>query len=403
MTPPCPEHTSNVVPGAGSALGGLLAQRLLRLRARVVLRASIACLLFAGSPGAPAEAALTASPPRPRLAVAAGGAAVATVVLRNDGAEPARLDVAVRDWSIDGGTARGLTYHPPGTLERSAAPYIQVLPERLDLPPGGSGEIKVSITLPPEAAGSYFAALLIARRPAAVEDGPGKRLRIGLNYGHLITVDTAGNTTFAAELHSFDASRPDDTGGFTVTTHLTNVGDAGLRPEGSVAILSEEGGLVTKAPIPITFAHPGGDLDIVARFEDVLAPGRYEVIGTIDLGGGRFLAPELTLEVVDALEIAHLSVATVASGSAAAVEVDNPGNVTHRLTGRIEIRDAAGGLVHERETSEPLLALPDRRAAATFDLGDLPAGRYVARVELGDGPVRLEATEALELRAPGAP
>ena len=48
-------------------------------------------------------------------------------------------------------------------------------------------------------------------------------------------------------------------------------------------------------------------------------------------------------------------------------------------------------------------AVSDRRAAATFDLGDLPAVRYVARVELGDESVRLEATHAFELPAPGAP
>lgn len=347
--------------------------------------------VFAASASIAAAGSMSMTPPRTRLAIAPGGHGSQTITVTNGTEAPVTCRVEVVDWTIGGGTAEGLEYHPPGTQERTCSGWLQALPEAFDLASGENQEISVSITLPDTAEGSYFSALLINMRPDTPAPTEGITTQTALNFGHLVTIDTEDRTTWAASVDTFYVSRPDDTRPLEIRAVIRNQGDAGLRPEGSFAVVDTAGVLMGKVDMKVYFAQPGGVMRVTETWDGLLGPGAYQVIGTIDIGGDQFLSPELAFEVVNRVEIAGVRVSEAADSFEAIVQVDNTGNITSILSTGLEIRDESGGLMRAM-VGDDITVLPGDAAEGRFNLPVVPAGPYVLTIYLrGSGHI-LEAT-----------
>jgi hypothetical protein len=353
--------------------------------------------VFAVSASVATAGSMSMSPPRTRLSISPGGHGSQTITVTNGTESPVTCRVQVADWTIGGGSAEGLKYHPPGTQERSCTQWLQALPEAFDLAPEESREISVSITLPDTAEGSYFSALLINMRPDTPAPTEGITTQTALNFGHLVTIDTEGRTIWAASVDTFYVSKPDDTRPLEIGAVISNQGDAGLRPEGSFAIVDTAGVLMGKVDMKVYFAQPGGVMQVSETWDGLLVPGVYQVIGTIDLGGDQFLSPELEFEVVDLVEITSLSTSEIADSLEATVRVENSGNITAILKSGYEIHDPSGTLIHGT-FADDLTVLPGETGEGRFSLPELPSGTYILTVNLQNSAHMLEATAPIQVQ-----
>ncbi len=358
-----------------------------------MLRPVVLSLLLAGG----SEAALRVSPVRTRLEVPPGGHAASSITVTNEGDAPVAVRVGVVDWTVEGGSPEGLRIHPPGTRPRSCAAAIEVWPASLEVPPGRSASVSLAVHLPREAEGSCFSAVLLEATVGALALGNGAAARLGVNVAHLVTADAAGRVDFSAELLDLAVGRPDDTGDLEVLATLRNTGNAGIRPEGSFAVLDGKGRMVARIPLGASFAQPGGEIRLRERWEGRLEPGDYRLVGTLDLGGGRFLTPEKTFRVADHVEVASLGVTLSEGAPRATLRLANPGNVTHFLSGEVEVF-AEDGRVVSKAGVAPFLVLPGRETDATVELpANAAKGRRLS-VCLSDDRVTVAAEGSLDLR-----
>ncbi len=343
-----------------------------------------------------AQASVSMSPPRTRLSIAPGSHGRQTISIRSLAETPITCSVRSADWTIENGTADGLRYHAPGTRERSCTPWIQVWPDVFELPPGGRQDISLSVALPDSAEGSYFSALILEVQNDTQPGAEGFLASTRINFGHLITVDTAGRTTWSAEIEDFRVSRPDDTRGLEIRASIRNLGNAALRPEGFLAIVDAEGVLVGRIPLKTYFAQPGGTIQLSEVWEGLLEEGVYNAIGTIDLGGDQILVPELEFEVTDQVELTGVDVARHGSRVEANVRARNLGNLTAVLGMRIHLRSASGVPIGSFAAGE-LTVLPGGTAEKLVDLGILPPGRYELEVLAANDAYSLETTERFQV------
>jgi len=327
----------------------------------------------------PASAQVSISPPGTRLVVPPGGHGLHVVTVANRSEEPMRGHVVLRDWTLSDDESGGVRYHEPGTQVRSCTERVQVVPEAYTLPPGASQDLTVSVSLPEDAEGSCFAALLVSFSSAR-EVEPGARRRSTFRFGHLIVVDAEGRTSFAADLLDLSVSTPDDTRPLVISGHLANRGNGSIRAEGTFIIVDEQGAQAGKVAMRRSGAQPGCTAPLLAEFHDLLAPGHYRVIGVIDIGGGKALAPELEFEVVDRLELSEVELATEDGVATAVLHLENAGHITHVVSGVVEVQ--VGDAVLRTAEVEDVTLLPHTRRDVRVPLGMLSADSEVIEVRL---------------------
>jgi len=321
----------------------------------------------------PSFAGISMHPLRTRLAIAPGSHVSQTIVVRNNGESGVNCTIQPADWTIHGGTAAGLQYHQPGTQERSCSGWTQIWPEEFRLEKGETQEVVLSFTMPEEASGSYFSAFIIDAEPdEKKQDETGQlNVRLRVNLGHLIIVDTEDRSNWSAEIEDLSVSTPDDTRPLHIKAKIRNNGNTALRTEGSFAVIDGSGMLVDKLNIKTYLAQPGGIMELSEIWEGLLPAGQYQLLGTINLGNDQFLTPELTFEVIDSLTIDIQAVPKSEGVSEAVITINNLGNITNILTGHIDVHDTSGQLIKSIEAPE-LTILPGEEAEKVITLNDLP-------------------------------
>lgn len=330
------------------------------------------------------------APLRTAVEAPPGGYAVAALRVQNPGDRVLRFDLELMDWTLD--ASGRAVFSAPGTLERGAAGWVDLSSRRLEVPAGGAAEAQYAISLPSDAEGSYHAAIEVI---PADEPGPAKGLMITTKVSmvHLITVHTRGKTTFSAEIEEFRVSRPDDTGSLEVMGRLRNIGNGTVRPEGTFTLVDERGRVTGTITLTPRLTPPGTVLNFRQTWDGLLTPGRYRVLGMIELTNDQVLTPEISFEVIDRLELAGISTESNAEGIQARVSVANAGNITHHITGTIRIRPGKEGPAEalQHPVSCTISSLPGVSSETVVPLGPIPSGEWILAVALESGTHRMSA------------
>jgi hypothetical protein len=320
-------------------------------------------------------ASVSISPPRTMMSIAPGERGSQSVTVTNNMETTVACEVKTADWTVARGNLEDLEYHPAGSQERSCTPWIEISHQAFSLGAGKSRKISISVTLPDTAEGSYFSALLLNVIPEAPAPSEGVTTRTSISLDHLVTVDTEGRTTWAASLDTLYISRPDDNKPLVITAILRNEGNAGLWPEGSLAIVDEMETVWGRVDIKDYVAQPGGRVHISEEWQGILLVQPYELVGTINIGGDQVLTPKLRFRVVNWLEISGITVLEKGDSLVAVVGIKNGGNITSTVDVLLEIRNPAGYRVGQIDGGETTV-LPDETNELVFTLPELEAGDY---------------------------
>ena len=237
---------------------------------------------------APSNGSMAISPARFELEMKPG--TETTVVVNLDyrapgnAKEPVRIVASLNDWTI---TKDGrVEFFRANSRPDSASPWLIYSPGEAAVMPGSIHQIRVTISVPADAApGDHLAALIIEQRPETLKFEQNLRQMIVRYRMASVFYIKVPNLTKRGSLEGLYAGSTPE--GLVVTPQLKNEGNSMIRPVASVKILDAADKVV--AELPETESVPilaGAQLSQSVIINKALAPGNYTVKYRIDFQDG---------------------------------------------------------------------------------------------------------------------
>jgi P pilus assembly chaperone PapD len=211
-------------------------------------------------------------------------------------AQPYRLVASLNDWDING---RGeLGFYRAGTLANSASPWIIYSPAEVTVQPGQTHSIRVTVSVPKDAApGDHLASLIVEQRPDTIKLNQNARQMVMRFRMAAIFYITVPQTTRRGTLTNLQATVEREK--VVVTPTLRNEGNSVVRPITSLKITDASGRTVAELPDSESLPVLGGaTLSRPFTFEQTLAPGTYTVRYRVDFQDGGKVTEGITDLVV---------------------------------------------------------------------------------------------------------
>lgn len=258
----------------------------------------LSCVLSVAAAVVPLEAGplqFGLTPPDVELVPVPGGTASGVVVVYNRSGESVHFRVAVQDVFIrPSGVIEILT---PGSMGWSVVRMTRLLPAEFVLPPKQQIPVRVVVTVPRDARGGLFGAIVVSPTPVLQSGTPRGTFVVvapKLAARLLVTVDGTA-VTQGAITNMIAAVAPGK--GVEVKTVFRNSGNVHVRVDGTVKLL-RNGEPIATAPLQDSVVLPGTVREFrLSLGTGRLAPGTYVVRAVMDYGGDVLVAGETTLVI----------------------------------------------------------------------------------------------------------
>lgn len=198
--------------------------------------------------------------------------------------QPTRINVSLNDWTMTRGGQ--VEFAKAGTLPNSGSPWILYSPAEAAVTPGQVNSVRVTVTVPADAApGDHLAALIIEPRPDNLKQkGNERQVSVRYRMASMIYVKVSKLTT-KGSLEGLKARAGER--GVTVTPTLRNDGNSVVRPLYAVKITDATGRVVAELPeaesLPVL---AGNELSQPLLVGPKLEPGKYSVSYRVNFQGG---------------------------------------------------------------------------------------------------------------------
>jgi hypothetical protein len=172
------------------------------------------------------------------------------------------------------------TFIPAGETPDGIARSAIFDPPALDLPPGISADVKITLTIPPAPSVRAVAAVFHGQTAVPGRDG----LMVTGSLGALITYNLSDELSF--DIAAPTVALQTEASNLTVTTEVSNTGHEPAIPKGSMAILSSVGKLVGRVPIESHRLLPGEHFNFAVEYPHALKGGDYRAMLAFEADDG---------------------------------------------------------------------------------------------------------------------
>lgn len=207
-----------------------------------------------------------------------------TYTISNNTSEPLSLSCFVIDYWYDENNKR-LTGRP-GTLPRSASPWVQFSPAKVILEARSSTNITATISVPFSAAGGYytmpvFEAMPLKTAAASPSAGNTATTSIGIRFRSLVMLATIDGSEYHVEIAGGKVLPLTDSTPFEMNIDVRNRGIVHARVRGLFAILDANGKLAGRGKVEADKLLPGQRKMMKVPWAGELQPGSYTVVVTL--------------------------------------------------------------------------------------------------------------------------
>jgi hypothetical protein len=201
----------------------------------------------------------------------------------NSGDIPVDMNVEITDFWYDEKNEK--VFSSPGTSPRSAANWIQFVPDHFEVRPHGTQKMKAIVTPPADAKGGYYAVLFVQSKPQlSFPKNDGKGVFTSMRIGCLVLLRAENTEDYKVELSDVKVTPPTDTRGFSVDFSLLNAGNTHLFPVARVAVLDSNRKLAAKAESVEKRYLPGQKNSMHVEWAGTLPAGNYTAVLTVAYG-----------------------------------------------------------------------------------------------------------------------
>lgn len=262
----------------------------------------VLALLGAPAALAPAYAQITVrSPLADDRDAAPGETYEGTLIVRNESGEPQQAKLYQTDYLFQSdGSNR---YDLPGSTPRSNAAWIELGERLLTLAPGETVPVTYRVRVPEEVAGSYWSLLMVEGVPKGSAESTLGEVRPEPRYGmrqvtrYGVQVATHIRGTGAAEVGFENVRlRPGEDGAKVLEVDVRNDGDRFAHSTMWIELYGTDGAAHGRRDGAAYRLYPTTSVRQQVDLSD-LAPGAYEVLVIVDVGGDQVVGAQYALEL----------------------------------------------------------------------------------------------------------
>lgn len=215
----------------------------------------------------------------------------------NTGDSPVEMSVEITDLWYNQNNEK--TFAAPGTSPRSAANWIQFVPEHFEVPAHGSQKMKAVVTPPSDAKGGYYAVLFVKSKPQLSFDKSkdNKAVFTNMRIGCLVLLTADKTADYKIDVSDMKLTPPTSTAGLDLGFTIDNESNTHIFPWPRLAILDSKHKLVAKAEANMKRYLPGQKDAMHVDWTGNLDPGDYSVVLTISYGDDRIETRTLPLTI----------------------------------------------------------------------------------------------------------
>ncbi len=235
------------------------------------------------------------SAPKIELELAPGETYSGEIIAENPEEEAINSRMYLEDWQyVMNGTGEK-KFTPAGTTPLSAAPWITFAPASADIPAFGRVTTRYTITVPPDAKGTYFAVLFFETLLGSVPDEDGVNVQVAGRIGSLFFVTIKGTARREGDVRGIEVKAPEGNKPMQITTTFNNSGNTDITLGGNFLILDGTGKVLGRGDIMKVYTFPGTEGTRTTEWFGKLPAGSYTLLITYDLGRGQTLVEEQPL------------------------------------------------------------------------------------------------------------
>jgi hypothetical protein len=201
----------------------------------------------------------------------------------NSGDTPVDMHVEITDFWYDEKNEK--VFSSPGTSPRSAANWIQFVPDHFEVGPHGTQKMKAIVTPPADAKGGYYAVLFVQSKPQlSFPKNDGKGVFTSMRIGCLVLLRAETTEDYKVEVSNVKVTPPAEAHGLRVDFDLLNSSNTHVFPVARVAVLDANRKLVAKAESEEKRFLPGQKNSMHVEWAGKLPPGNYTAVLTVAYG-----------------------------------------------------------------------------------------------------------------------
>jgi hypothetical protein len=215
----------------------------------------------------------------------------------NQGDEPVEMSVQITDLWYNEKNEK--TFSSPGSSPRSAANWIQFVPEHFEIPAHGTQKMHAVVTPPADAHGGYYAVLFVQSVPKLTFDKTkdGKTIFTNVRVGCLVMLSAEKTEDYKIGLSNLNLIPLGSNRSLDLTFDVENDGNVHVFPVARMAVIDAGRKLVAKAESEPKRLLPGQKDSMHVGWTGNLPAGDYTAVLTVAYGDDRIETRQIPLRV----------------------------------------------------------------------------------------------------------
>jgi hypothetical protein len=217
----------------------------------------------------------------------------------NDGNSSVSLKVYITDFWYNEKNEK--TFTAAGQSPRSAANWIQFVPEQFVAAPHSTQRMKAIVTPPSDAKGGYYAVLFVESKPelsrAATKDA--EAVYTNMRLGSLVMLNAEKTEEYKIEVSDAKLTPPSKNQQLNLAFRINNQSNSHIFPLPRLAILDSKQKLVGKAEGQMKRFLPGQKDSMQVDWAGSLPAGEYTAVLTLVYGGNKVFTDQYAFTVTE--------------------------------------------------------------------------------------------------------
>jgi hypothetical protein len=232
-----------------------------------------------------------------------GRTGTASIRVSNNGEEPVSVKVYQKDFMVD--PINQDIILAPGKCKRGCAEWLIISPSNLDLGPKERKNVRITLTVPEDARGTYWAIIFVEQssKPTPIRKlKGGYSFQINVKPRWLVRIheNVPGTGEKKGQVTDISVTPQAAESPLKIAVEFENTGNMLLRCNGYVEIRDEGGNEVETIQIGSKgrfSVYPDGKRLVSGTVSKRLSPGDYIALAIVDYGGEELVAGELEFQV----------------------------------------------------------------------------------------------------------